>query len=269
MLSDITLGQYFPGESFIHKLDPRSKILMIIAYIASIFIINNFTGYLLLGVFLIVCIVNTRIPVKFMIKGLKPVVFFIVLTGFFNLFLTTTGKIYWKWAFLTVTDEGVRNAVFMILRLFFLIMGTSLLTLTTSPIMLTDGIERLLAPFGKLGLPHHEIAMMMSIALRFIPTLIEETDKIIKAQTARGADFESGNLLSRIKAMIPILIPLFVGAFRRADELATAMECRCYKGGKGRTRLNVLRLGIIDLVGWIVVAVLLAGIFIVNFYGVF
>ena len=269
MLSDITLGQYFPGESFIHRLDPRSKILMIVAYIAAIFIIDNFTGYLMLGVFLTVCIVNTKIPVKFMIKGLKPVMFFIFLTGFFNLFLTTTGDEYWSWKFLTVTDEGVRNALFMILRLFFLIMGTSLLTLTTSPIMLTDGIERLLSPFGKIGVPHHEIAMMMSIALRFIPTLIEETDKIIKAQTARGADFESGNLLSRIKAMIPILIPLFVGAFRRADELATAMECRCYKGGKGRTRLNVLKLGIIDFVGWIVVLVLLAGIVLANFYGVF
>ena len=269
MLSDITLGQYFPGESFIHRLDPRSKILMIVASIAAIFIIGNFTGYLMLGVFLTVCIVNTKIPVKFMIKGLKPVMFFIFLTGFFNLFLTTTGDEYWSWKFLTVTDEGVRNALFMILRLFFLIMGTSLLTLTTSPIMLTDGIERLLSPFGKIGVPHHEIAMMMSIALRFIPTLIEETDKIIKAQTARGADFESGNLLSRIKAMIPILIPLFVGAFRRADELATAMECRCYKGGKGRTRLNVLKLGIIDFVGWIVVLVLLAGIVLANFYGVF
>lgn len=269
MLSDITLGQYFPGESFIHKLDPRSKILMIVAYIAAIFIIDNFTGYLMLGVFLTVCIANTKIPVKFMIKGLKPVMFFIFLTGFFNLFLTTTGKEYWSWKFLTITDEGVRNALFMILRLFFLIMGTSLLTLTTSPIMLTDGIERLLSPFGKIGVPHHEIAMMMSIALRFIPTLIEETDKIIKAQTARGADFESGNLLSRVKAMIPILIPLFVGAFRRADELATAMECRCYKGGKGRTRLNVLKLGFIDFVGWIVVFVLLAGIVLANFYGVF
>jgi energy-coupling factor transport system permease protein len=269
MLSDITLGQYFPGKSFIHRLDPRSKILMIVAYIVSIFLIDNFTGYLILGVFLISCIVNTKIPVKFMIKGLKPVAFFIILTGFFNLFLTTTGKVYWEWSFLTVTDEGVRNALFMILRLFFLIMGTSLLTLTTSPIMLTDGIERLLSPFGKIGLPHHEIAMMMSIALRFIPTLIEETDKIIKAQTARGADFESGNLIRRIKAMIPILIPLFVGAFRRADELATAMECRCYKGGKGRTRLNVLKMGFVDLVGWMVVSALIAGIILSNLFGVF
>ena len=269
MLSDITLGQYFPGTSFIHRLDPRSKILMTVAYIAAIFMIGDFAGYLLLGVFLTVSIINTRIPVKFMIKGLKPVMFFVVLTGLFNLFLTTTGHIRWSFGVLKITDDGIRNAVFMILRLFFLIMGTSLLTLTTSPIMLTDGMERLLSPFGKIGFPHHEIAMMMSIALRFIPTLIEETDKIIKAQTARGADFESGNLLRRIKAMIPILIPLFVGAFRRADELATAMECRCYRGGKGRTRLNVLKLKLVDLFGWLIVAALIAGIVLVNFYGKF
>ena len=264
MVSDIILGQYFPGSSFIHRLDPRSKILMIIAYIAAIFIINNLFGYIVLGAFLLLSIMNTKIPAKFMLRGLKPVMFFIVLTGVFNLFLTTTGKVYWHWSFLTVTDEGINNAVFMILRLFFLIMGTSLLTLTTSPIMLTDGIERLLSPFGKIGIPHHEIAMMMSIALRFIPTLLEETDKIIKAQTARGADFESGNLLRRVKAMVPILIPLFISAFRRADELATAMECRCYKGGKGRTRLKVLKMGTIDFFGWIYIAVLFAGIILCN-----
>ena len=266
MVSDIILGQYFPGASFIHRLDPRSKILMIIAYIAAIFIIKNLFGYIVLGAFLILCIINTRIPVKFMIRGLKPVMFFIVLTGVFNLFLTTTGKVYWEWGFLSITDEGIKNAVFMILRLFFLIMGTSLLTLTTSPIMLTDGIERLLSPFGKIGVPHHEIAMMMSIALRFIPTLLEETDKIIKAQSARGADFESGNLLRRVKAMIPILIPLFISAFRRADELATAMECRCYRGGKGRTRLKVLKMGAVDLFGWMFIVVLLAGIILCNIF---
>ncbi len=266
MVSDIILGQYFPGSSFIHRLDPRSKILMIIAYIAAIFIINNLFGYIVLGAFLLLSIMNTKIPAKFMLRGLKPVMFFIVLTGAFNLFLTTTGKVYWQWSFLTVTDEGINNAVFMILRLFFLIMGTSLLTLTTSPIMLTDGIERLLSPFGKIGIPHHEIAMMMSIALRFIPTLLEETDKIIKAQTARGADFESGNILRRVKAMVPILIPLFISAFRRADELATAMECRCYKGGKGRTRLKVLKMGTIDFLGWIYIAVLFAGIIACNIF---
>lgn len=269
MLSDITLGQFFPGNSFIHRLDPRSKILMTIVYIVAIFVINNFTGYLILGVFLALIVFCTKVPVKFMLKGLKPVMFFIVLTGFFNLFLTANGRVYWQWSFLTVTDVGIKNAVFMVLRLFFLIMGTSVLTLTTSPIMLTDGIERLLSPFGKIGLPHHEIAMMMSIALRFIPTLTEETDKIIKAQTARGADFESGNLIKRIKTMIPILIPLFVSAFRRADELATAMECRCYRGGKGRSRLNVLKMTSVDFWGWIFIAGLCSCVIIANFFGVF
>ncbi len=264
MLSDITLGQFFPGNSVIHRLDPRSKILMVIAYIAGIFITDSLWGYALLGVFLAVCVINSKVPAKFMVKGLKPVLFFIVLTGLFNLFLTGTGKILWQWSFLKITDEGLLNAVFMILRLFFLIMGTSLLTFTTSPIMLTDGIESLLSPFGKIGLPHHEIAMMMSIALRFIPTLVEETDKIIKAQSARGADFESGNLLRRVKAMVPILIPLFISAFRRADELATAMECRCYRGGKNRTRLKVLKFKAVDLLGWIFVAALLAGIVVLN-----
>lgn len=264
MLSDITLGQFFPGNSVIHRLDPRSKILMVIAYIAGIFVTDSLWGYSLLGAFLLICIINSKVPAKFMVRGLKPVLFFIVLTGVFNLFLTGTGKILWQWSFLKITDEGLLNAVFMILRLFFLIMGTSLLTFTTSPIMLTDGIERLLSPFGKIGLPYHEIAMMMSIALRFIPTLVEETDKIIKAQSARGADFESGNLLRRIKAMVPILIPLFISAFRRADELATAMECRCYRGGKNRTRLKVLKFKAVDLLGWIFVAALLAGIIVFN-----
>lgn len=266
MLSDITLGQFFPGNSFIHRLDPRSKILMIIAYIAAIFIIDNFTGYIALAVFLISCVLCSKIPVKFMVRGLKPIMFFIVLTGLFNLFLTTSGKIYWQWRFLCITDMGVHNAIFMVLRLFFLIMGTSLLTLTTSPISLTDGIERLLSPFRKIGLPAHEIAMMMSIALRFIPTLIEETDKIIKAQSARGADFESGNILRRAKAMVPILIPLFISAFRRADELATAMECRCYRGGEGRTRLKILKMGTVDLIGWTAVAALIAAIVCANVF---
>ena len=190
--------------------------------------------------------------------------FFIVLTGLFNLFLTNSGRIIWQWSFLKITDIGLKNAVFMVLRLFFLIMGTSLLTFTTSPIMLTDGIERLLSPFGKIGLPYHEIAMMMSIALRFIPTLVEETDKIIKAQSARGADFESGNIIRRVKAMVPILIPLFISAFRRADELATAMECRCYRGGKNRTRLKILKMGKIDFWGWVVLAAVLGGIILFN-----
>ncbi len=264
MLTDITLGQFFPRNSFIHRLDPRCKILMVIAYITGIFVIDTLWGYLLLGVFLSACVLISKVPLKFMLKGLKPVMFFIVLTGAFNLFLTNTGKILWQWSYLKITDEGLFGAVFMVLRLAFLIMGTSLLTFTTSPIMLTDGIESLLSPFGKIGLPHHEIAMMMSIALRFIPTLVEETDKIIKAQSARGADFETGNILRRAKAMVPILIPLFISAFRRAEELATAMECRCYRGGKNRTKLKVLRLGTVDLIGWIAIAMLLGGIILLN-----
>ena len=200
---------------------------MVVAYIAGIFIVDSMWGYLILGMFLGFCIFSSKVQLKFILKGLKPVLFFIILTGCFNLFLTGSGKILWQWSFLKITDTGLLNAVSMILRLVLLITGTSLLTYTTSPIMLTDGIESLLSPFGKIGLPYHEIAMMMSIALKFIPTLVEETDKIIKAQSARGADFESGNILRRAKAMVPILIPLFISAFRRADELATAMECRC------------------------------------------
>ncbi len=264
MLSDITLGQFFPGNSYIHRLDPRSKILMVIAYITGIFIIDSLWGYLVYGVFLAFCIFNSRVSLKFMLRGLKPVMFFIALTACFNLFMTSSGKILWEWSFLKITDRGLLNAVSMILRLFFLIMGTSLLTFTTSPIMLTDGIERLLSPFGKIGLPYHEIAMMMSIALRFIPTLVEETDKIIKAQSARGADFETGNILRRAKAMVPILIPLFISAFRRADELATAMECRCYRGGKNRTKLKVLKMGVIDLFGWLVMILLIGSIVVFN-----
>lgn len=264
MLSDITLGQFFPGNSFIHRLDPRSKILMVIAYIAGIFLVDTLWGYIILGAFLIICVLNSKVPAKFMLRGLKPIMFFIVLTGLFNLFLTNSGRIIWQWSFLKITDIGLKNAVFMVLRLFFLIMGTSLLTFTTSPIMLTDGIERLLSPFGKIGLPYHEIAMMMSIALRFIPTLVEETDKIIKAQSARGADFESGNIIRRVKAMVPILIPLFISAFRRADELATAMECRCYRGGKNRTRLKILKMSKIDFWGWVVLAAVLGGIILFN-----
>ncbi len=264
MLSDITLGQFFPGSSFIHRLDPRSKILMVVAYIAGIFVVDTLWGYLVFGVFLSVSVLASKVPLKFMLRGLKPVMFFIVLTGAFNLFLTNSGKVLWEWRFLEIRDEGLENAIFMILRLFFLIMGTSLLTFTTSPIMLTDGIESLLSPFGKIGLPHHEIAMMMSIALRFIPTLVEETEKIIKAQSARGADFETGNIFRRVKAMVPILIPLFISAFRRADELATAMECRCYRGGKNRTKLKVLRLGAVDLIGWIVMVLVLCGVILLN-----
>lgn len=265
MLKDITLGQYFPGDSFIHRLDPRTKILCMIAYIAVIFCIKGVFGYVFLAAFTALCVFSSKIPVKFVLRGLKPIMFFVAITALFNLFLTG-GKVMWKWWFLSITYEGVRLAVFMVLRLFFLVFGTSLLTLTTSPIALTDGLEYLLAPLKKIGVPAHELAMMMTIALRFVPTLLEETDKIIKAQTARGADFESGNIVRRAKAMIPILIPLFISAFRRADDLAVAMECRCYRGGENRTRLHELKMGKVDIFGWIAVACLIVLVFLSNLF---
>ena len=264
MFKDITLGQFFPGNSLIHRLDPRSKIIFIILYIIFIFSIKNIAAYILIALFILLCSFVSKIPFKFMIKGLRPVLFFIVLTAVFNLFLTP-GKVIFKLGFATITYEGIRMAAFMILRLFFLILGTSLLTLTTSPIVLTDGIEQLISPLKKIGVPSHEIAMMMTIALRFIPTLLEETDKIIKAQTARGADFESGNLIRRAKAMIPILIPLFMSAFRRADELAIAMECRCYHGGEGRTKLKALKFERIDLYALIFMLIFGAAVISFNF----
>ncbi len=263
MLKDITLGQYFPGNSFIHRLDPRTKILIIIAYVVMVFLVQNFIGYAALALFFAVCTAISKLSPKYLIRGLKPILVFIVFTGIFNLFLTS-GEVIWSMGFLKITREGVRFAAFMVLRLIFLILGTSLLTLTTSPIALTDGMERLLSPFKKIHLPAHEIAMMMTIALRFIPTLLDETDKIMKAQSARGASIDSGNIFARAKAMVPILIPLFISAFRRADELATAMECRCYRGGEGRTRLYELRFGRVDLLGWVYTAALLAVIIILN-----
>lgn len=265
MLKDITLGQYFPGDSFIHRLDPRTKILGMAAYIAVIFCIKGFAGYGVLAVFTVLCVLSSKIPFKFVLRGLRPIMLFIVITAVFNLFLTG-GRTLWKWGFLTVTYEGLRLAVFMVLRLFFLVFGTSLLTLTTSPIALTDGLEYLMSPLKRVGVPAHELAMMMTIALRFVPTLLEETDKIIKAQTARGADFETGNVIRRAKAMIPILIPLFVSAFRRADELATAMECRCYRGGEGRTRLRELKMGAVDAAGAAAFAAFAALITVANIF---
>lgn len=265
MMKDITLGQYFPGNTVIHRMDPRTKILLVFVYIILTFSINSFIGYALLAAFVFFCIMVSKIPPGFVIKGLKPIMVFIVITAIFNLLLTG-GEPIFKWWIITVTKEGLYFASFMVLRLVFLILGTSLLTLTTSPIALTDGLEQLLNPFKRIGLPAHELAMMMTIALRFIPTLMEETDKIIKAQSARGADFESGNIIRRAKAMIPILIPLFISAFRRADELATAMECRCYRGGENRTRLHILKYGREDAQGWIAFFLLTAAVIVINIY---
>ena len=233
MLRDITLGQYFPGKSWIHKLDPRIKIIATLLFIIELFIVDNFIGFLIAGIVLGILIAVSKVPVSYIMRGLKPILLILILVD---------GRILWQWKFLKITAEGLEVAVFMAIRLVLLLMGSSMLTLCTRPLALTDGIERLLSPFKKIGLPAHDIAMMMTIALRFIPTLIEETDKIMNAQKARGAQLDSGNLRQRVKALIPVLIPLFISAFRRADELAMAMECRCYHGGEGRPRLKQLHM---------------------------
>ena len=242
MIKDITIGQYIPGESFIHKLDPRFKILISILFIVDLFLVNNFEGYLYILIFILATILISNLSFKYIYNGLKPILVLLLITAILNIFMTTGGKLIWSWGFINIYEEGLIIAAFMIIRLVFLIMGTSILTLTTSPIELTDGIENLLTPFKRIGVPAHELAMMMTIALRFIPTLMDETDKIMKAQMARGADFESGNLISRAKSLVPILVPLFISSFRRADELAMAMESRCYKGGEGRTRMKQLKI---------------------------
>ena len=239
-LKDITLGQYFPGHSFVHKLDPRTKLLAVVLYIVALFLAKNFVTYGIMFLLLAVSIAISKVPLKSIVRGLKPVVFIVVFTAILNLFYTPGDHVLVKVWILTITLEGVFNAFFMVVRILMLIAGTFLLTYTTSPILLTDALESLLGPLKKIKVPVHELAMIMSIALRFIPTLIEETDKIMSAQRARGADFESGNLIQRAKALIPLLVPLFISAFRRADELAVAMECRCYHGGEGRTRLRQL-----------------------------
>ena len=241
MLKDITLGQYFPGNTVAHKLDPRTKILLVVLYIVALFCAKGLLTYAIVAACLAACVRVSRVGLKQLVKGLKPVLFILIFTGVLNLFFTAGDRYLVEWGVIRISDVGVKNAVFMVLRIMLLIMGTFLMTYTTSPISLTDGLERLLNGLKKLRVPVHELAMMMSIALRFIPTLIEETDKIMSAQKARGADFESGNLLQKAKALIPILVPLFISAFRRADELATAMECRCYHGGEGRTKLHVLK----------------------------
>ena len=241
MLKDITLGQYFPGDTLIHKLDPRTKLLCVILYIVALFNAKGPLTYGIMIAVLAVCILISRVEWKALTRGLKPVYFIVAFTAIMNMFFTNGTPVADVWLVRHITWEGIIAAVQMVLRIVMLIMGTFLMTYTTSPIALTDGLEHLLSPLKKLRFPVHELAMMMSIALRFIPTLIEETDKIMSAQRARGADFESGNLLQRAKALIPLLVPLFVSAFRRADELATAMECRCYHGGEGRTKLHVLR----------------------------
>ena len=261
MLKDITLGQYFPGTSVIHRLDPRTKLIMLVVYIVALFTAVSWVSYAVMAAFLLTVIYISKVPFKSIVRGLKPLVMILVFTGILNLFFTDGegDPLVDFWIF-TIYKEGIIRAVFMLIRITMLIMGTFLLTYTTSPISLTDGLEALLNPLKKIHLPVHELAMMMCIALRFIPTLIEETDKIMSAQKARGADFESGTLMERVKALVPILVPLFISAFRRADELATAMECRCYQGGEGRTKMSLLRYRLWDYYAFGVGILLIAGI---------
>ncbi|MBO5317979.1 MAG: energy-coupling factor transporter transmembrane protein EcfT [Oscillospiraceae bacterium] len=267
MLKDITLGQYFPGNSPVHRLDPRTKLILLVVYIVALFSAGNWVSYGVVFAFLAISIAVSQIPLKSILHGMKPLVFILIFTGILNIFFTAGETVLVSFWGISITLEGIIRAFFMVLRILMLITGTFLLTYTTSPISLTDGLESLLGPLKKLHLPVHELAMMMCIAMRFIPTLIEETDKIMSAQKARGADFESGSLLDRVKALVPILVPLFISAFRRADELATAMECRCYQGGDGRTKMKLLRYKLLDFKGFGVGVVLLAAVFVLGSFG--
>ena len=267
MLKDITLGQYFPGNSPIHRLDPRTKLLVLVVYIVALFLAVNWIGYSIMLAFLLLCIAVSTVPAKSFINGMKPLVLILVFTGFLNLFFTTGEKPLVDFWIITIYPEGIIRAVFMVLRILMLITATFLLTYTTSPIALTDGLESLLSPLKVIKVPVHELSMMMCIALRFIPTLIEETDKIMSAQKARGADFESGKLTQRVKALVPILVPLFISAFRRADELATAMECRCYHGGDGRTKMKLLRYKRGDFAAFAIIFAVLAAVCVLRSFG--
>lgn len=267
MLKDITLGQFFPGKSFLHKIDPRAKIIAALLYIVAVFLCDSIMSFIILLAATVVLIAISSVPVKIIIKGLKPLIFILAFTTIYNVFFYKGDNILLHWKFITIYLEGVVFAVIMGLRIICLLAGSSILmTYTTSPIMLTDGIERLLSPLNKIKAPVHEFAMMMSIALRFIPTLVEETDKIMSAQKARGADFNSGGLIKRARALIPVLVPLFISAFRRASDLAVAMECRCYRGGSGRTRMTKTRFGVRDVVLLVATVVLGIGIVLSNIY---
>ena len=267
MLKDITLGQYFPGNSAIHRLDPRTKLVILLVYIVALFLAVNYVSYSVMFLFLAGCIAISRIAVKAFIRGMKPLILILIFTGLLNLFMTEGETPLVSWWIITIYPEGIIRAVFMVLRILMLITGTFLLTYTTSPIALTDGLESLLSPLKHIKVPVHELSMMMCIALRFIPTLIEETDKIMSAQKARGADFETGKLMDRVKALIPILVPLFISAFRRADELATAMECRCYQGGDGRTKMKLLRYNKNDFFALLTGGALLAAVIVLRSVG--
>ena len=268
MLKDITLGQYFPGNSPVHRLDPRTKLLMLVVYIVALFCAVSWVSYAAVFAFLAATIAISKIPVKSIVRGMKPLIVILVFTGVLNLFFTVgEGEPLIDFWIFTIYAEGVVRAFFMVIRILMLISGTFLLTYTTSPISLTDGLESLLGPLKVFRLPVHELSMMMCIALRFIPTLIEETDKIMSAQKARGADFETGSLLQRVKALVPILVPLFISAFRRADELATAMECRCYQGGEGRTKMKILHFTYFDFVAYGIGAALIVAVSVLAHFG--
>jgi energy-coupling factor transport system permease protein len=267
MLKDITLGQFFPGNSVIHKMDPRTKLLMLVIYIVALFVAVSWISYGVMLAFLVIAIAVSRIPLKNIFRGMKPMVMILAFTAILNIFFTEGETILVEFWVIKITQEGLIRAFFMMLRILMLITGTFLLTYTTSPIALTDGLESLLKPLKVIKVPVHELSMMMCIALRFIPTLIEETDKIMSAQKARGADFETGSLMQRVKALVPILVPLFISAFRRADELATAMECRCYHGGEGRTKMKLLRYMRRDYLTYGIGVLLLAAMFTLKHFG--
>ena len=266
MLKDVTLGQYFPGDTVVHRLDARTKLIALVAYIVALFLAKSWVSYALMALVFATVSALTKIKPNILFSGLKPLLFIVVFTGLINLFYGGGEPLVEFWIF-TITADGIRTAIFMVLRIMLLVCGTFLLTYTTSPLALTDGLEVLLDPLKKLKLPVHELAMMMSIALRFIPTLIEETDKIMSAQKARGASFDTGKLTERAKALLPLLVPLFVSAFRRADELATAMECRCYHGGEGRTRMKQLRYEKRDYVTFALCVVVIAAVCVLRHFG--
>lgn len=267
MIRDITIGQYYPAESIIHRLDARLKLVATFVFIVTLFMVNTFVGYVFVILAMVAVIHASKVPVKFMLRGLKSILIIILFTAFINLFMTNGEHILWSMGFLTLTQEGLIMAIKMCVRLVLLIMGSSLLTLTTTPIQLTDAIEYILRPLKKIGVPAHEIAMMMTIALRFIPTLLDETDKIMKAQQARGADFDTGNLFQKAKSLIPILVPLFISAFRRAEELAMAMEARCYHGDENRTRMNTMKMAKRDSVAGVVLLLYIGVIIGLRFAG--
>lgn len=270
MVRDVSFGQYFPGNSLIHRLDPRAKLLIFIAYIVILFCTFNFAAIAVTTVFTVLFLVLSKIPIKFYFKSLKVVIFIVIFTSLLNLFYGS-GEPLCQWWIFRITWDGIQRAIFVTIRIISLMLASSCLTFTTSPTELTDALERLMRPLKVIHFPVHEIAMMMSLALRFVPTLLEETDKIMQAQKARGADMESGNLIKRVKALIPILIPLFVSAFRRAYDVATAMECRCYRGGSGRTRMKQIHMGARDVMALVSMALVIAGVILCNIFatGVF